>query len=146
MADDGDLQGDLVVHLAPTDRPDRAVEATLPYTAQLQLLASKQVRLLVLVLALLVGIGLPVLVFLLGRRLAARLPDTPLQSALLDVRVGPGGLVSAGGGGLAVTNWDLVPPPDHGRRARRCRASRSAPAPGRVSPRRGSPRWRTPQR
>jgi hypothetical protein len=115
-SDDGQLQGDLVVHLAPTEHTDRAAETTVPYTAELQLLANKQVLLLAFVLALLVGIGLPVLVFVVGRHLAARLPGTPLQSALLDVRVGPGGLVAAGGGGLAVPNWDLVPPPDHGRR------------------------------
>ena len=113
---DGRLQGDLVVHLAPTDHTERAIAATIPYSADLQLPANKQVLALAFALALLIGIGLPILVFLLGRHLAARLPGTPLQSALLDVRVGPGGLTAAGGDGLAVTTWDLVPPPDQGRR------------------------------
>ncbi|MGY1619066.1 VWA domain-containing protein [Geodermatophilus sp. SYSU D00691] len=120
-AADGQLQGDLVVHLAPEgldleQRTERAVQATVPYTADLQLLANTKVLLLAFVLALLVGIGLPLLVFLLGRRLAAKLPGTPLQSALLDVRVSPGGLLAAGGGTLPAPDWELVPPPQAGRR------------------------------
>jgi len=113
----GQLRGDVVVHLAPTGRPDRAVLARVGYTAELERPANGLVRALALAGALLLGIGLPVLVFLLGRRLAARLPDRALQSALLDVRVGAGGLVAADGGPVAVpTRWDLVPPPAGGRR------------------------------
>jgi hypothetical protein len=113
----GQLQGALTVHLAPEGLPDRAVESQVAYTADLERLANSTVRVVALVGALLIGVLLPVLVFLLGRRIAARLPDQALQSLVVPVRIGPGGLLDAGGGPLSLpTRWDLVPSPVGGRR------------------------------
>ncbi len=116
---DGDLQGDLLVRAAPEGArddaglADRAVAVAVPYTAELVRPADTGVLVGVFLAALLIGIALPALVFLLGRRIAAKLPDKPLQSTVLDVRVGPGGL----SGALSLDrSWDPVSPPDGGRR------------------------------
>ncbi|MGY1726811.1 vWA domain-containing protein [Geodermatophilus sp. SYSU D01062] len=117
VADAGDLQGDLVLRAAPegvdgAEREDRAVDVRVAYAAELVRRADTGVFLGALIGALVLGIGLPVLVFLLGRRIAAKLPDKPLQSTLLDVRVGPGGL----SGAALDRAWDPVPPPAGGRK------------------------------
>ncbi|PRY39412.1 von Willebrand factor type A domain-containing protein [Geodermatophilus tzadiensis] len=114
---DGDLQGTIVLRAAPEgidagERDGRAVEVSVSYTAEMVRPADTGVLVGVFLAALLIGIGLPVLVFLLGRRIAAKLPDKPLQSTVLDVRVGPGGL----SGAALDRPWAPVPPPDGGRR------------------------------
>ncbi|MGY1777156.1 vWA domain-containing protein [Geodermatophilus sp. SYSU D00804] len=113
----GDLRGDLVLRAAPEgvdagEREARAVDVRVAYAAELVRPADTGVLIGVFLAALVVGIGLPVLVFLLGRRIAAKLPDKPLQSTLLDVRVGPGGL----SGAAPDRTWDPVPPPGGGRK------------------------------
>ncbi|WP_448627707.1 VWA domain-containing protein [Geodermatophilus sp. URMC 64] len=116
----GDLQGDVTLALAPADHPERVTEVQVPFLADLVRPANGSVRLLVLLAALVVGIGVPVLVFLLGRKLAARLPDTALRSVLLPVRIGPNGLQGADGGTPVLPEqWDLVPPIEGGRRRAR---------------------------
>ncbi|MGY1730328.1 vWA domain-containing protein [Geodermatophilus sp. SYSU D01045] len=117
VVDAGDLQGDLVLRAAPegvdgAEREDRAVDVRVAYAAQLVRPADTGVLIGVFLAALVVGIGLPVLVFLLGRRIAAKLPDKPLQSTVLDVRVGPVGL----SGAALDRAWDPVPPPGGGRK------------------------------
>ncbi|MGY1741175.1 MULTISPECIES: VWA domain-containing protein [unclassified Blastococcus] len=121
----GNVTGLFTVHLAPVDADgaavtDREVTAQVPFTATLERVANGSVLWLAFAVALLVGIGLPALVLLLGRRLAARFPARPLQSALLDVLVGPSGVRMAGGGALAAPErWDVVAPPTSGRRRAR---------------------------
>ncbi|MGY1632240.1 VWA domain-containing protein [Geodermatophilus sp. SYSU D01186] len=116
----GDLAGSLQVHVAPLEDTSRARIVQVPFTAQLERVANTSVFILAFVLALVVGIGIPVLVLLLGRRWAARLPTAALQSALIDVRVGAGGLRLADGSPLTVPDrWDLVPPAQSGRRRTR---------------------------
>ena len=72
----------------------------------------------VFVAALVLGIGLPILVLWLTRRIAARYPDdVELVAARIPVLVGPRGLTTHGGGAPELPQqWNAVPPPTDGRR------------------------------
>lgn len=114
----GQVDGEVVVHLAPEGHPDRAAQQTVPYTMQLRREAQTSVVIGVFVAALVLGVGLPILVLWLTRRIAARYPDdVELVAARIPVLVGPRGLTTHGGGAPELPQqWNAVPPPTDGRR------------------------------
>lgn len=114
----GQVDGEVVVHLAPEGHPDRAAEQSVAYTMQLRREAQTSVVIGVFIAALVLGIGLPILVLWLTRRVAARYPDdVELVAARIPVLVGPRGLTTHGGGAPELPQqWNSVPPPTDGRR------------------------------
>ncbi|MTD14976.1 hypothetical protein GIS00_13610 [Nakamurella sp. YIM 132087] len=118
----GGVRGQVVVHLIPEASAGggTGAEATqsVPFTLGLTRSASAPVVIGVFVAALVVGIGLPILVLWLTRRLAARYPeDVELSAVRMPVMVGPRSITTHTGGVPTLpSTWGVVPPPTDGRR------------------------------
>ena len=118
----GTVAGQLVIELAPAGAPDRALPGTLPFAADLQRPVNTAVALGVFVLALLLGIGLPLAFLYLAKRFAAKMPGEGLLAGALPVQV-VGSSVLRNGQPFTFTTADLnfVPVPESG--TRRLRAA-----------------------
>ena len=113
----GTVAGKLVVQLAPVDAPERALPGTLTFAADLQRPVNTTVALGVFVLALLLGIGLPLAFLYLAKRYVAKMPGEGLLVGTLPVHV-TGRSVLRGGQPFtfAAKDLDFVPVPEKGTR------------------------------
>jgi hypothetical protein len=113
-AGNGDLAGQVDVHLAPASDTAKASVSTVDYHAVLIRPPNQPVKWIVLLAVMLLGIGIPVLALIIARRWVARFPQNALlQYTLVDVQVGPSGLRGPGGLTLdaAKLSWTSIGAP-----------------------------------
>jgi hypothetical protein len=109
----GTVAGTVTVHLAPVGDPQRAVTVEVPFLADVVKPAAEPVRVSVLVAALLLGLGGPVLFLYAAKWWTARIPGLPLLSGIVRAVVRDGSVLRDGRP-FAVTHDDVayvaVPP------------------------------------
>lgn len=102
----GDMRGRITIHLAPSGHLDRAQQVTVTFTGSQQRLPNSSVQIGAFIFAMLLGVGIPIMLLLGLRRLAARFPAFTPSSVLVDVLVSGTSLSLADGGSApAVTAW-----------------------------------------
>lgn len=117
-AGNGTVVGRLAVELAPAGAPGRALSSTLSFAADLQKPVNTAVALGVFVLALLLGIGLPLAFLYLAKRYVAKLPGEGLLAGSLPVQVVGGSVLRDGQPfTFSTADLDFVPVPESGTRS-----------------------------
>ena len=119
-AGNGTVAGQIVVKLAPAGSPDRALPGTLSFAADLQKPVNTAIAVEVFILALILGIGLPLAFLYLAKRVVAKMPGEGLLAGELAVQV-VGTSVLRNGQPFTFTTSDLqfVPMPENGARSLR---------------------------
>lgn len=98
----GTVVGSLKLMLAPTDHTDRALPATLKFAGDVEKPVDAAKRDVAFLVALVLGIGLPVLFLYLVKFLAAKIPGEGLSVGVFDVQV-TGGAVTRNGQAFGFT-------------------------------------------
>jgi len=108
-AANGSVNGTLSAHLAPIDEPDRARTKAIAFAANLDKPAKTTTKYLTFALALLAGIGIPVGLMYLVKRMSSKVPPLPLLGGVFNVSV-EGGQVLRDGVPFALQPQDLRDP------------------------------------
>ena len=114
-----ELDGTADVFLAPADDISRVSQTSVDYTAMTVRTAQTSVKVGVFIVVMLLGLLIPLLALWFLRRLGARFPsEAALSAIVLNVRIGPGGVVDPAGAALVLpaTGWQAVGAPVDGRR------------------------------
>ncbi|MGJ3509671.1 vWA domain-containing protein [Enemella sp. A6] len=101
----GGLSGTFVARIAPLDAPDRAEDVEVEYRADLTRPLNTRNFVLTLILALILGPGIPLALLWLTKRANAKIPDRPLLYQEIPVQVQRD--VQRDGGPLAFADGDL---------------------------------------
>lgn len=103
----GVVNGSVQVRVAPPDEADRAVAVQVPFTASLQKPLDTENFLIALVVALVLGPGVPLLLLYLAKWMTARIPARALRVQQIPVVVS-GGSVLRDGRPFALRDRELV--------------------------------------
>jgi hypothetical protein len=114
----GSVAGTVTAHLAPNGAPDRAVDTQVSWIADVTKPPAESVRLSVLAVALLIGLGGPLLFLYVAKWWTARIPGVPLLCGIVRASVRDGA-VFRDGRPFSVTHDDVAYVAVHGSGARR---------------------------
>jgi len=92
----GSVNGSIPVMIAPDGNPDKALEVTVSFTASLQKPLNATNFLLTLLVALVLGPGIPLLFLYAAKWIVSRIPPRALAGALVDVSVEQNQVLRAG--------------------------------------------------
>ncbi len=106
-AGNGVINGTITVMVAPTDHSADPIAVDVTFTASLQKPLNPPITLITLVVALILGPGLPLLLFYLAKWLGARIPSKALRAQDIPVRVS-GDAVLRDQGPFGVRDGELV--------------------------------------
>ncbi|CAM3120684.1 von Willebrand factor type A domain-containing protein [Williamsia muralis] len=103
----GVVNGSVQVMVSPPDEADRAVAVQVPFTADLQKPLNTGNFLIALIVALILGPGVPLLLLYLAKWFTARIPARALRAQQIAITVN-GGSVLRDGQPFAIRDRDLV--------------------------------------
>ncbi|PXW31294.1 UNVERIFIED_CONTAM: hypothetical protein DES50_10560 [Williamsia faeni] len=103
----GVVNGTVQVMVSPPDEANRAVPVQVPFTAELQKPLNTNNFLIALIVALILGPGIPLLLLYLAKWFTARIPARALRAQQIPVAVN-GGSVLRDGQPFAIRDRDLV--------------------------------------
>lgn len=106
-AANGAINGTVTVMAAPSDGTAEPIPVTVPFNLELAKPLDAGITMLTLVIALILGPGIPLLLLYLAKYLVTRIPARSLRAEAIPVRV-TGGTVSRDGRPFAVRDGELV--------------------------------------
>jgi hypothetical protein len=106
-AGNGSINGSLAVTIAPTGELQRATTVKVPFSADLRKPLDRQVFVLGLVLALILGPGIPIGLLYLIKAVSARIPPRALAAEVIPVTVEDGRVLRSGAP-FALRDTDFV--------------------------------------
>lgn len=86
-AGNGTINGKTVVMIAPEGEPDKAMPVQMDFTASVSRPLNTTNFILALLVALLLGPGIPLLILYLAKRFVSKIPGQPLSSQLIQISV-----------------------------------------------------------